>query len=100
MKLNLAEDILPVTDFRKSVADVLARLSQTGRPLVLTQRGRASAVLLDVGTYQTICNRLENTEQEPSQTTSPVETDAPKATATDEIDLVRELEECIQDDTI
>jgi len=60
--LKFTDDILPVTDFRNNAADVLAQLGRTGRPIVLTQRGRASAVLLEVKAYEKLQDRLEELE--------------------------------------
>lgn len=56
MRVQLAEDLIPVTDFRSHAASLLARLKKTRRPLILTQRGRSSVVLEDVKEYE---NRLE-----------------------------------------
>jgi len=58
MQVKFTEDIVPVTDFRNNAADILAQLLRNGRPIVLTQRGRASAVLLDVREYQRLTERL------------------------------------------
>lgn len=52
--LDLTRDILPVSEFRAHTADGLQHIRETGRPLVLTQNGRAAAVLLDVATYQAL----------------------------------------------
>jgi antitoxin YefM len=40
------KDLVPVNEFRSSLAEWLLQLDKTGRPLVLTQRGRAAAVVL------------------------------------------------------
>lgn len=45
-------DIVPVSDLRQDVAAVLKRLQATSEPLVITQRGRAAAVLLSVEAYE------------------------------------------------
>lgn len=103
MRLNFAEDILPVTDFRNNAADVLAQLSQSGRPVVLTQRGRASAVLIDVAEYQKLCDRLEELERRearlPSmELPSSLVEEMPTGTrAAGGDDLMRELEAFIRD---
>ncbi len=46
------EDIHPLTDFLRNHRDALERLRQTGRPEILTVRGRAAVVLQDAGAYQ------------------------------------------------
>lgn len=43
----LCEDLVPVNEFRANMATYLQRVSESGRPVVLTQRGRAAAVLVD-----------------------------------------------------
>ena len=56
MKPKLAEDITPVTEFRTKAAELIEKIKKTRRPLILTQRGRAAAVLEDVREYE---ERLE-----------------------------------------
>jgi prevent-host-death family protein len=45
-------DMIPVTDLRQDVAHVLQRLQESSQPLVITQRGRAAAVMLSVDAYE------------------------------------------------
>ena len=45
-------EIVPVSDLRQDVAAVLKRLRLSREPLVITQRGRAAAVLLSVDAYE------------------------------------------------
>lgn len=44
--------IVPISDLRKDAAAVLKRLRGSQEPVVITQRGRAAAVLLSVDTYE------------------------------------------------
>ncbi len=44
--------IIPVTDLRQDAAAVLKRLKSGKRPLVITQRGRATAVIISVEAYE------------------------------------------------
>jgi prevent-host-death family protein len=44
--------IVPVTDLRKDAAAVLKKLQESEEPLVITQRGRATAVLLNLDAYE------------------------------------------------
>lgn len=53
------EDIRPLTEFRSSAASFLKQIQETKRPLVLTQRGRGVAVLVDVHQFEAIQERLE-----------------------------------------
>jgi antitoxin YefM len=52
MDLNIREHIRPVSDFRRDTAQMLKRLKDSHQPIVLTQRGRSVAVILDVETYE------------------------------------------------
>jgi prevent-host-death family protein len=45
-------DIIPVSDLRQDAAGTLRRVNRSKQPLVVTQRGRASAVLLGIDAYQ------------------------------------------------
>jgi prevent-host-death family protein len=44
--------IVPVTDLRQDAAAVLKRLRTSAEPLVITQRGRAAAVLISLEAYE------------------------------------------------
>ncbi|MFZ5863773.1 MAG: type II toxin-antitoxin system Phd/YefM family antitoxin [Nitrospirota bacterium] len=44
--------IVPVTDLRQDAASALKRLKASHEPLVITQRGRAAAVMLSVEAYE------------------------------------------------
>ena len=44
--------IIPISDLRQDAAAVLKRVRTTRAPVVITQRGRASAVLLSLDTYE------------------------------------------------
>jgi prevent-host-death family protein len=57
--LNLAEDIRPLSEFRADAAGFLERVRRTKRALVLTRRGRTSAVVLDVSEYQRLLDELD-----------------------------------------
>jgi prevent-host-death family protein len=52
-------DIVPVTDLRQDAAAVLARVRKSEQPVVITQRGRAAAILVSVEAYE----RAENEHQ-------------------------------------
>ncbi len=45
-------DIMPVTDLRQDAAAALKRVRTSKRPLVITQRGRAAAVLLSIEAFE------------------------------------------------
>ena len=43
----LSQDLVPVNEFRSNIATYLKQISESGRPVVITQRGRAAAVLVE-----------------------------------------------------
>ena len=45
-------EIIPVTDLRQDAAGVLKRIRGRKQPLIVTQRGRAAAVLLSMEAYE------------------------------------------------
>ena len=45
-------DIIPVSDLRQDAASALKRVRDTKQPLVITQRGRAAAVMLSMEAYE------------------------------------------------
>lgn len=57
--LDLRQDIQPVSDFRAHASAMLDHVRESGRPMVLTQRGRGAAVLLDIGAYQALLEENE-----------------------------------------
>jgi len=44
--LHVSEDILPIADFKAHASEVVRRLRQHGRPVIITQSGKPAAVLL------------------------------------------------------
>lgn len=45
-KINVAEDIVPIGHFKSHSTELLEQIRATGRPLVITQNGKAAAVVL------------------------------------------------------
>lgn len=62
-RVRLDEDIRPLSEFRASVATFVKQLHENRRPMVLTQRGRGVAVLVDVHEYEKMRERLEMLEE-------------------------------------
>jgi prevent-host-death family protein len=56
--LKFDEDIRPLSEFRAGVASFVKQVNDTRRPLVLTQRGRGVAVLVDIREFETMRERL------------------------------------------
>jgi len=45
-------NIIPVSDLRQDTAKLLKKLNKSNEPLIITQRGRAAAVLIGVEAYE------------------------------------------------
>jgi prevent-host-death family protein len=58
-RINLDEDIKSLSDFRVNAASYVKRVRKTKRPMVITQHGKSSAVLLDVTEYEALMEKLE-----------------------------------------
>ncbi len=53
------KDIRPVSEFRANAAQLIEQLRESGRPLILTQRGHSAAVVLDVSAYEQMLEEME-----------------------------------------
>jgi prevent-host-death family protein len=58
-KVRVDEDIRPLSEFRAEVASFIKHIHETRRPMVLTQRGRGVAVLIDVHEFELMQERLQ-----------------------------------------
>lgn len=58
-RIQLDQDIKPLSEFRSSVTAFLKQVRETKRPLLITQHGKGSAVLMDVSEYEALQARLE-----------------------------------------
>jgi len=52
-------DVIPLSDLEHGAASILLRLRQSGSPAIITQEGRAAAVLIDIEAF-----RREESERE------------------------------------
>lgn len=57
--INFEEDIRPLSEFRANTASMVKQVKKTGRPMVLTQHGKSTVVILDVGHYQSMVSSIE-----------------------------------------
>ena len=55
---DLASNMEPVSDLGADVATLLEKLRKAGRPVVITEGGRHSAVLIDADAYHTLLEEL------------------------------------------
>ena len=45
-------NIIPISDLRQDASNLLKQLRKSKEPLIITQRGRASAVIISVDAYE------------------------------------------------
>lgn len=63
LSMRLDQDVRPLSEFRAHVAEFVLKVGQTGRPLLITQRGRGVVVLIDVREFSAMQQRLEALEE-------------------------------------
>ena len=52
-------NIIPITDLRQDATSIMKRVTASKEPLVITQRGRAAAVMVSMEAYQHSQHELE-----------------------------------------
>ena len=55
--LKVSENIVPLSEFKARASEWLKRISRTGAPVVITQNGRAAAVLLSPREFDVLTER-------------------------------------------
>jgi len=58
-RIQLQEDIQPLSEFRSKVAFYLEKVNKNKRPLVITQNGKSAAILLGVSEYDSLIEKIE-----------------------------------------
>ena len=58
-RLRIDQDIRSMSEFRTGIASFLKQVHDTKRPLIITQHGKGAAVLLDVGEYEVMQEKIE-----------------------------------------
>ena len=58
-RIQLDKDVHPVSEFRANTTGLLREVNTTGRPILLTQHGKGSAVVMSVNEYEKIQEELE-----------------------------------------
>ena len=51
-RIDLVEDVLPISELRLRAAQQISKIQETQRPLIITQYGKAVAVLMEVSQFQ------------------------------------------------
>lgn len=62
--LDITSDIQSVTTFRRRSADFLKQLKKTKRPVVLTVKGKAAAIVQDAEAYQRLLDLAAQADAE------------------------------------
>jgi prevent-host-death family protein len=52
-------NIVPITDLRQDATSIVKRVTSSREPLIITQRGRAAAVMVSMETYEHTQHELE-----------------------------------------
>jgi prevent-host-death family protein len=60
--LRPSEDVIPVTDLKAHLSEVVRRVEDSGRPVVLTRHGRGVLVLMSVQAYEGLQDAQERLE--------------------------------------
>lgn len=60
--LNLTEDIQSLTAFRRRSSQFLKQLQSSKRPIVLTVKGKAAAIVQDAEAYQRLLDKAARAE--------------------------------------
>jgi len=58
-RIQLHQDIRPLSEFRANAAALIEQVRSSKRPMVITQHGKSSAVLLDVQEYESLIEKME-----------------------------------------
>jgi len=58
-KLRIAQDIRPLSEVRNGMATYIKQIHETKRPLIITQRGKSAAVLIDVQEFEAMQEKIE-----------------------------------------
>jgi len=57
--INLKEDVQSLSEFRSGVSSYIQQVTETKRPLLITQHGKGVAILADVEEFENLQMRLE-----------------------------------------
>ncbi|HHF2987766.1 TPA: type II toxin-antitoxin system Phd/YefM family antitoxin [Vibrio alginolyticus] len=62
-RIHFDQYIQPLSEFRAGVASYIKQINETRRLLVITQRGKGVAVVLDVAEYEAMQEKIELLEE-------------------------------------
>jgi prevent-host-death family protein len=82
-RIDVTEDIVPIGHFKTHASEHIRNIHRTGRPMIITQNGRAAAVVLTPEEFEELGHRafvrakvqagIESAENEPTLTAAQVE---------------------------
>ena len=58
-RLNIDQDIRPLSEVRTGIATFIKQVHNTKRPVIITQHGKGVAVLLDAHEYENMQDKIE-----------------------------------------
>jgi len=59
MRFDLKQDVVSLTDFARNTKEHTKELTEGGRTRILTQNGKAAAVVLSIDTYEKMAHDAE-----------------------------------------
>lgn len=62
MAFKLSTAVAPITDLKVRSREIVKQIKESGRPVLITQRGRAAAVMESVESYERRQDRYEEIE--------------------------------------
>jgi len=58
-KIRIDQDIRPLSEVRNGMASFIKQVHETKRPLIITQRGKSAAVLIDAQEFEAMQEKIE-----------------------------------------
>jgi len=59
MKISLKEDINSVSYFKSNFNQILDKMGENHRPMILTQNGKSAGVFLDIKTWENLIKKIQ-----------------------------------------
>ena len=57
--MNILDDVCPISEFRDHAKALVTKVKEDNRPLIITQHGKSSAVLISAEYYQDMLDRIK-----------------------------------------
>lgn len=57
--LNLVDDVRPVSEFRANATSLISQARKSRQPIILTQHGKTSAVIVGIEEYQEMLETID-----------------------------------------